>query len=92
MTHYQIGDTHLVIEEVACISENKLVDANRVGVDIYLKGGQCVRATVLSEGDEKCGYADAYDSNFLNRAKTWIDEFRERFKNANNGGYITHQI
>jgi hypothetical protein len=82
MTKYKIGDKDLVLEEVICISETGYADANRIYVDVWLKGVvNKIKITIDAMGAERnADYTGGMNMQFLERAKTELGMFRDLWK------------
>lgn len=78
MEKYTIGNVEILLDEIAAIGQEHNATANSYLIDIYLKGGQKVQASIMSKGIEAQGRKDSDGSHpeFLPRVRKEILDFR----------------
>lgn len=84
-TTYTVGDTQLILEDISCIGKAWGEDANRICVQVWLRGAkEPMKCTYIATGKQVHGQSDAHDTEFMRGAYGSIEKFITDWRLANN--------
>lgn len=80
---YSIGDCHVILEEISAIGALHKSGSNYSHLDIYLKGGQKIVATITADEQDTVGSTHISSGGFIKKTEKIINLFVESWRLAN---------